>query len=229
MGLEKALILNTVNGDRVPVMFNPEEYTVNRGNNFAQLAVPGLRAPLLQFVHGNAQTLEMELLLDTVEAHSMGSRQLNQAGGDVRPLVKMITGLLDIDRSTHAPPVLLFTWASFTFSCVLARVVQKFTLFRSDGAPVRAKLQVSFTEFTNAQIEAKETKRETADYSRVHVVTAGDTLAALASRLLGAPQHWRPIAVANALENPRTLQPGQRLIIPRLPYRDPETGEVYEP
>src|SRR5258708_5815529 len=102
-------------------MFNPEQYTVNRDNNFAQVAIPGLRAPLLQFVHGNAQTLEMELLLDTVEAHAAGSRRLNAPGDDVRPLVNSIISLLDIDPATHAPPILLFAWASFSFTCVLTK------------------------------------------------------------------------------------------------------------
>ena len=69
MPLEKAVITNTVTGDEIPVMFNPEEYTVNRDINYAQAAVPGLSAPVLQFVSGNMQTLEMELFLDTYEEH----------------------------------------------------------------------------------------------------------------------------------------------------------------
>jgi len=227
MALEKALIVNQATGELlVTAMFNPEEYTVNRDNNFAQIAVPGLRAPLLQFVHGNAQTLEMELLLDTIEAHDAGGRRLNDAGDDVRPLVRKLTALLDIDPATHAPLILNFVWASFTFTCVLTRAVQKYTMFRADGAPVRAKVQVTFTEFTNAETEAKEVKRETADYTKVHTVVDGDSLPAIAFRLLGNPALWRSIAIANELEDPDGLVPGTQLVIPRLPFRDPETGEV---
>ena len=162
MPLEKALITNTVSGERIPVMFNPEEYVVSKDNHFAQMAVLGLRAPLLQFVNGNLQTLEMELFLDTYEAHSEGDRMLNQAGEDVRNFTRKITSLLDIDRTTHAPPVLLFTWGSLSFTCVLARASQRFIMFLPEGIPVRARLQVTFNEFTNAEFEAKEIKRETA-------------------------------------------------------------------
>ena len=66
MALEKATLTNAVNGRSVRVLFNPEEYTVSRDNNFAQVAVPGLRGPLLQFVAGNMQTLDMELLVDSL-------------------------------------------------------------------------------------------------------------------------------------------------------------------
>ena len=55
-------------------MFNPEEYTVNKDMNYAQTGVPGLSAPIIQFVHGNMGTLEMELFLDTYEEHREGSR-----------------------------------------------------------------------------------------------------------------------------------------------------------
>jgi nucleoid-associated protein YgaU len=230
MALEKALIVRKDTSDvLVTAMFNPEEYTVNRDNNFAQIAIPGLRAPLLQFVHGNAQTLEMELLLDTMEVHTANGARLNEAGDDVRPLVKNLTNLLDIDPTTHAPPILTFVWASFSFDCVLTRAVQKYTMFRADGAPVRGKVSVSFTEFLNAETEARETKRGTPDYTKVHTVGQGDSLQELAFRLLGNAAFWRPIAIANELENPRVLIPGSTLIIPRLPFRDPDTGAVYEP
>src|SRR5581483_9864896 len=106
MALEKALITNSDTGQSLPVLFNPEEYSVNRDNNFAQVAVPGLRAPLLQFIHGNMQTLEMELLVDSYESHSVNGKTVNAPNSDVRLLTNQIVGLLDINPETHAPPVL---------------------------------------------------------------------------------------------------------------------------
>jgi len=224
--LEKATLTNTVTGEHVEVLFNPEEYTVSRDNNFAQMAVPGLRAPLLQFVHGNMQTLQMELLVDTYETHTSGSRTVSQAGDDVRRLTTKITGLMDIDPETHAPPVVLFTWGSLSFTCVLAKVSERFILFLPSGVPVRARLQVTFNEFTNADLEAKETKRQTADFTEARVVGEGETLSGIAARVYGKPDLWRPIALANAIDDPRRLPVGLSLRVPRLPFHDPATGEV---
>ena len=53
-----------------------------------------------------------------------------------------------------------------------------------------------------------------------------DTLSAIAGRVYGNPATWRPIAIQNDLDEPRTLTVGQRLLVPQLPFRDPETGEV---
>jgi nucleoid-associated protein YgaU len=226
MALEKATITNTVTGNVIEVLFNPEEYTVNSAVTYAQSAIPGVSGPLLQFVHGNMATLEMELLLDTQEAHTTGRAQ-NSANGDVRVLVKTITDLMTIDSTTHAPPVLLFTWGSLTFTCVLARASQKYQMFLPTGIPVRARMQVSFNEFRNIDLEAKEIKRQTADYTKRRVVGQGETLSSISTDLYDDPTMWRPLAIANEIEDPRSLPIGLQLVVPRLPYRDPATSKVY--
>jgi nucleoid-associated protein YgaU len=227
MPMEKAVITNTVTGDQIPVMFNPTDYTLNQEVSYAQSVIPGLSGPVLQFISGNMRTLEMELFLDTNEQHKVGNRIINKAQDDVRKLTQQITGLMCIQPSTHAPPVLLFTWASLSFTCVLARAVQRFIMFLPDGTPVRARLQVGFNEFRNVDLEAKEVKRETADYSKIYVVNQGETLSGIAAATYGDPTVWRVIALANAIDQPRALWPGQQLLLPKLPYRDPDSGTVY--
>ena len=227
MPLEKALITNTVTGVKIPVQFNPEEYTQNREINYAQAAIPGLSAPILQFVNGNMQTLEMELFLDSYEEHRVGSTVVNQAQSDVRELTGKITSLMAIQPKTHAPPVLLFTWAKLAFTCVLARASQRFVMFLPDGTPVRARLTVTFNEYRNADLEAKEIKRETSDFSKRYVVSEAETLSSIAGREYGDPRLWRVIAIANLLQRARDLPAGLSLLLPNLPYRDPDTGKVY--
>src|SRR5262252_11096654 len=101
MALERILILNEKTKDKFNVAFNPEEYSLNRDNNFASQAIPGLSSPLLQFVHGNLRTLDMELLFDTYEKLS-----------DVRGETEKFVHLMEIDPELHAPPILVVAWAS---------------------------------------------------------------------------------------------------------------------
>jgi nucleoid-associated protein YgaU len=56
----------------------------------------------------------------------------------------------------------------------------------------------------------------------------GDNLPAIAFLRLGSSAFWRAIAIANEIENPDALVPGTQLVIPRLPFRDPDTGELFE-
>ena len=219
MALVKAQIIVEHTDERFDVFFNPEEYTINKDNNFASQAIPGLSGPLLQFVNGNMRTLEMELFFDTWDTPDLAKR-------DVRELTGKITDLLIIDSQLHAPPVLQVSWSSLQFRCVLARASQKFILFADDGTPVRARVNVTFNEFIDADREAREINRQTADFSKVYTVSQGETLSGIATKVYETPLLWRPIAVANNIDDPRDIETGQSLLIPSLPFRDPETGEV---
>lgn len=217
MGLTKAKITVEYSGAELEVMFNPEEYSLNRDNNFASQAIPGLSSPLIQFAHGNLRTLDMELLFDTYEQLS-----------DVRVETEKFVHLMEIDPELHAPPILIVAWASLQFRCVLTKASQKFIFFLDDGRPVRARISASFTEFIDPEHEALEVKRQTADWTKMHTVVQGETLSGIAARYYSDPALWRPLAVSNGIDSPRTLFAGQQLIVPSLPYTDPSTGEVVQ-
>lgn len=220
MALVKATITAENTGDKLEVMFNPEEYSLNRDNNFASQAVPGLSSPLLHFAHGNLRTLDMELLFDTYEAKQDSDR-------DVRVQTQKLIKFMEIDSSLHAPPILRVAWASLQFRCVLTKAAQKFILFLSDGRPVRARINVSFTEFIDPEREAKQVNRQTADFSKTHTVTDGETLPDIAYKHYEKPLVWRAIALANAIDDPREIKAGMTLSIPSLPFTNAETGEVF--
>ena len=217
MALIKAKITVEHSGVALNVMFNPEEYSLNRDNNFASQAIPGLSSPLLQFAHGNLRTLDMELLFDTYEKRS-----------DVRQETEKFVQLMEIDPELHAPPILVVAWASLQFRCVLTKAGQKFLLFLDDGRPVRARISASFTEFIDAEHEALKVKRQTADFTKRHTVSQGETIFNIASKYYGDPALWRAIAKGNQLDEPRQLGVGLLLTIPPLPFRDPATGEVLQ-
>jgi hypothetical protein len=215
MGLSRAKIKNEATGDEFDVMFNPEEYSLNKDNNFASQAIPGLTSPLLQFVHGNLRTLDMELFFDTFEQQS-----------DVRDQTQKVTKLLQINSDLHAPPVVQVVWGSLFFRGVLAKAGQKFIKFLPDGRPARARLSVTFQEYLDAETQSKEANLQTADFSKYHVVRTNDTLSSIAGHYYENAQSWRPIAAANGLSDPRAISIGQEIRVPALPFVDPETGEV---
>jgi LysM repeat protein len=217
MPLERVLITNMLTTDQFSVMFNPEEYSLNKDNNFASQAIPGLGSPILQFVNGGLRTLDMELFFDTTDDQT-----------DVRDQTNLITNLLIIDSNLHAPPPLEVNWGTLSFSCVLAKASQKFLKFLPSGAPCRARLTVTFNENLDAASQVTAANLQTADFTKVHVTKAGDTLWSIAGQLYEDARLWRPIAIANGLADPRSIVPGQELQIPSLPYIDPNSGEVVQ-
>jgi LysM repeat protein len=202
--LKKAFIQIKDSNEKIPVLFNPTEYSIEKSNEFANINIPGLESPMLQYSRGNLETLTMDLFFDSYAEDK-----------DVRDYTNKITDLLKIKPSLHAPPILIFTWGSLNFTCVLSRVSKKFTMFRSDGIPVRATLNVTFNEY-KTELNEREKSLESPDRTKNYVIKRGDSLWAIAAKEYGDPAQWRPIAYKNNIENPRKLEMGREITIPPL-------------
>ena len=55
----------------IEVQYNPTELSWDKGAQLAEITIPGLDAPLQQFVRGQAEKLTLELFFDTTD-HGMG-------------------------------------------------------------------------------------------------------------------------------------------------------------
>jgi nucleoid-associated protein YgaU len=193
------------------VQFNPTEYSVTKGAQLAEIAIPGIDSPILQFVRGQNERLTVELLFDTTDS-GMG-----EGAVDVRTLTNRIYQLVKIQPSTHAPPRVKLTWGTSPgFEAVVESVQQRFTLFSPTGRPLRATVSVVFREYKTLERQLKDLKLESADHTRRVTVRRGDTLAALAAAEYGDPTRWRVIAERNRIEDPRRLRPGTELVLPPL-------------
>jgi hypothetical protein len=200
-------LLGFFKGQRAEVIFNPAEYSLEKGNQFGSTPLPGLSNPILSFVNGDADVLTMELFFDTYT---------NKGGSDVREETWKIARLLEIDITLHAPPPVLFVWGPLRFKAVIERLTQRFTMFKEDGVPVRATLNVTFKEYKTIQEQLAEKPTQSSDWTKRRVVTQQDRLCLIAAIEYEDASVWRVIADANDIENPRLLQPGQEILLPPL-------------
>jgi hypothetical protein len=214
-------------GAPLKVMFNPTEYTLNKGVHIGEVPIPGLDAPILQFVRGQVETLALDLFFDTTDGGT---------GKRAKPVTEetdKFYALVKIERETHAPPVCLFSWGGehfpgkrneqaadpmlrFAFKCIVESVRQRFTLFNPDGVPLRATLTVSLKEYKTLAEQIQEIDPHSADRDRAHVVRQHETLSSIAADLYDDPAQWRWIANANQLDDPLALVPGMVLAVPRI-------------
>ena len=203
------------------VLFNPAEYSIEKGNTFQSTSLPGLATPVTQFVTGNADTLSMELYFDTYAKSSRhGTVTLRE---DVRKYTRKIANLMEIDPILHAPPVCEFTWGpplgtpeGIQFAGIIEKVSQKFTYFLDDGTPVRATLNVTFKEYKTIKQQLAEIGKQSPDRTKLRVFKDGDALWLFANAEYVDPGLWRVIADHNGLENPRLIAPGTALELPPL-------------
>jgi hypothetical protein len=196
-------------GDSFKVCFNPTEYTVAKKTGYAEAAVPGLDAPIIQFSKGDARTLAIELLLDTYTYDD---------GKDVRTeYVHKLESFLLVDGDLHAPPPCKVVWGSLEFVGLLENLSSRYVMFLDDGTPVRARATLSFKEYVPVSEQVAHTPRSSPDRRKLHQFKSGETLWQLAYVAYGDPARWREIAVANSIDSPRAVETGRYLVIPPLP------------
>ncbi len=90
----------------IQVQYNPTEYTLDKGVTLGEVAIPGLDAPIQQYVRGNAEKLTFDLFFDTTE-QGTGSGAVS-----VTTETDKIYQLIKIEPERHAPPILTFLWGS---------------------------------------------------------------------------------------------------------------------
>lgn len=215
MGFEKAVIEvagGAREGERIPVLFNPNEYSIERSNSYKATAIAGLSGPLLHFVNGEADQLSMELFLD--DYTDPGS------GPSVKQRLDTMASLLEIDRDLHAPPPVRFLWGSLHFKAVIERLTRKVTLFQPDGTPARATLSVSFKEYKTLVELIRDVPLQSSDKSKRRRLVGLDTLWGLAAKEYGDAALWKVIAEHNDLDDPRELIAGAWVTVPPLETRD---------
>jgi LysM repeat protein len=190
----------------IPLCFNPTEYQLQKTNTFAEIPIPGLESPPIQFIRGAAEKLTADLIVDTSDTLD-----------DVRDkYVNKLRDLQRINTELHAPPIVKFGWAKQEFKGVLETLNITYTLFTPEGVPIRAKLSVTIKEYRPVEIQVKESPKASPDFEKAYTVRRGDTLASIAAAIYRDPSLWRPIAEANGIQDPRRIAPGRNLLIPRL-------------
>lgn len=213
--------LNPSSGEVMEVQFNPTEFTLEKGVEYAEVAIPGLDMPIQQFVRGQAETLNLDLFFDTTEA-GMGE---DESVLPVTVLTDRFYQLIRIDPQNKTPPVCLFSWGKtgfpgsnlkrgqtqlrqHGFQCIVENVTQKFTLFSPLGIPLRATLSVRLREY--------QTLTELVDAltQSVTLVAEGQTLDQIASREFNDPSKWREIAELNGIDDPLDISAGFSLELP---------------
>jgi nucleoid-associated protein YgaU len=212
----------TPSGKSLAVQFNPTEYTLNKGAQLAEIPIPGLDTPILQFVRGQAETLTFDLFFDSTEKGT---------GAAAEPVTKKTDPFYDlvkIEGDRHAPPIVLFAWGGNAFpghrrpdsqqrhgfKGVVESVRQRYTYFSSLGLPLRATVSLALREYKTLDQQIAELNLRSPDHTKAHLVREGETIIRIAERSGGNPRDWRHIAEANRIDDPLSLAPGTRLSIP---------------
>ena len=173
-----------------------------------------------QYTGGQPRTLSVDLMFDDTES----------ASGDVSGVIAKLFTLLEVpsggsasNKNSGRPPTVEFGWGkSTTFKAVVTSLTATYTLFRPNGAPIRATAKLGLMQAeddpgTSARWKPRQNPTTSgAGGIRSHTVRDGDSLQSIAYREYGDATRWRLIAEANNVDDPVRLRRGATLVVPRL-------------
>lgn len=133
-------------------------------------------------------------------------------------IVKQISAfrklVFSYNGNIHSPNYLALSWGTLLFRCRLQSFKVDYTLFKPDGTPLRARVNVTAKGY-NDEVEIElRANRSSADLSHVVTVKAGDTLPLLCYDIYGTSDPYIKVAAVNRLTDFRDLRPGQQLVFP---------------
>ena len=201
------------NVKKVEALFNPKSYSISKSVSWDEERSKNHNAPMLEFGGGGSRLLSLELFYDVTEPVN-GKKE-----NDVRKLTDKLVAMTRIKRDLGEPPKIVVSWGDnsgsnfdFPFTGVVTNLRQNFTLFSSDGKPLRATLSLTIKEYLFWDKDEKQNDPEFTTW----LVKRGDSLSSIANSVYRDPRLWRVIAEKNQIDDPRRLTIGARLAIPKL-------------
>jgi Contractile injection system tube protein len=194
--------------DRYSLQINPESYTHNHSASYNPAKSTDTAGTTTKYDSIEPETLSFSFYLDGTGMVS--SLKLHDSIKQFKQLTYRYNG------SIRSPNYLLLVWGSFSFKCRMTRLDVEYTLFDTDGMPLRAKLTPSFQQFLSANDLAKLSGKNSPNMTHLLFAAAGDTLATLCQRFYGDSRQYLRVASHNGLTRFRRLEPGQAIVFPPL-------------
>jgi hypothetical protein len=208
-------------GDTIQALFNPTEFTISKANTWTFDPIKGTSLPKGKFGGGKPRDMKVSLLLD---------QSLPNDGMSVKDITDKLFKMMEVPSGSGAggagsvPPLVTFQWGEMIpFKAACTSLTIAFQLFKPNGTPIRADVQLQLTQAESAtSASSGSAKKPTNPTTRsdgglgVHVVKDGDSLQSVAHNTYGDPNRWRLIAEANGVDNPLHLRRGTALNLPRL-------------
>jgi hypothetical protein len=197
--------------DSYRALINPDKYTQNYEIAFNEEQGIGTSNASIKYKESRPQGVSFELIFD-------GTGILSSSRTDVQSeITKLKKIAYDYNGDIHKPNYLKIIWGrGLSFRCQLTSLSINYTLFKSDGSPLRAKASISCKEYQNPKNVAAHADAKSPDVTHEWLVRLGDNLPMLSHKIYGDSSQYLKVAAFNKLDNFRYLVPGTTIYFPPL-------------
>lgn len=195
---------------------NPDSFSKNFKIEHDVKRASGNSGQEVKFKATAPEELKLDFIFDgtgTMEGYTGKYREMSVHD----QLQEFITTIYTFDGNIHRPKFLLLVWGTeIRFRCVLTNLDINYTLFHSDGSPIRAKASCTFLDYVAKEERLAKENRRSPDLTHYRKVKQGDRLDLMTHRIYNNPSYFMQVARVNGLTTIRELKPGTELYFPPI-------------
>lgn len=193
------------------LMLNPEKLQWNRSVQYNQEAPINSSKAASKYHKTPNDKLSFEIVIDCTGV--VDSERVDLPT-EIAQLSKV---MFTYNGTIHRPNFIVVRWGrGLVFPCVLTSFNLSYTFFNPDGTPLRAKVSLEFSSYTDPATIARLENKQSPDMSHLIRVVDGDSLPHISMQIYNSPDYYVQIAKFNGLDKFRNLQAGTLLTIPPL-------------
>ena len=196
----------------ITLQYNPKSIVSGGAPQYKSLNELGNTGATRVFVGMGSTTLDLtEILVD-----GTGLTPLPQGENVDDYILALRKVVYDYSAEDHEPPYVLISWGKINFVGKCEAFDIDYKMFKKDGTPLRASINMKFVSSASPAQKAILTKKSSPDLTHLRTVNAGDTLPLMAYRIYGDSSYYLEVARVNNLAGVNTIRPGDVLYFPPL-------------
>jgi len=167
------------------------------------------------------EELKIEFILDGTNTLEGYVDKYNKM--EVSDQIKAFTDCVyKYEGKIHRPRFLIVRWGSeLKFPCVLSKMDVSYSLFKSNGNPLRAKITATFVKYETEVAVAAANRMASPDLTHYRILRQGDRLDFMTFNIYDDSNYFLQVARANNLSSARNIRPGTDLYFPPINKNEP--------
>ncbi len=200
---------------------NPETFTKTSFIELDMGRAHGQPGATPRYKSTKPEELKIEFILDgtnTLEGYVDSYNKM-----EVHDQIKAFTDCVyKYQGDEHRPRFLIVKWGEeLRFPCVLSHLDISYSLFKSNGNPLRAKVSATFVKYETQQAITQANRISSPDLTHIRTSRQGDRLDLLTFDIYSDSGFFLQVGRANNLGTIRRITPGLNLYFPPINKNEP--------
>lgn len=206
---------------RFTTPINPETFTKTSFIELETSRGHGKAGTNPKYKSTKPEELKIEFVLDGTNSLEGYVKEYKEM--EVHLQIKAFTDCVyKYEGKIHRPRFLIVKWgAELKFPCLLSHLDVSYSLFKSNGNPLRAKVTATFVKYETPEALEAADRPSSPDLTHIRTSKQGDRLDLMTHQIYDDPSFFLQVGRVNNLSSVRKIPLGREIFFPPINKNEP--------